>query len=150
MPDANGAAELDGLAVELGNLVRRSRQYTRRRAVRLDPNLHPLGYVVITVLRREGAIPQRVLGEQLLADKSVLSRTIRDLEALGLVERTPDPNDGRASVVSLTEYGVQRCNEVRAADRTELQERLTDWSAEDLAALVGLLQRLNHSLAEEQ
>jgi len=45
---------------------------------------------------------------------------------------------------------VQRCNEVRAADRTELQERLTDWSAEDLAALVGLLQRLNHSLAEEQ
>lgn len=52
--------------------------------------------------------------------------TLGALESQGLVERAPDPEDGRKSVMSLTESGTATLAEVRAAKR--------DWLAQALAA----------------
>lgn len=42
-----------------------------------------------------------------------MSRQLRALEVLGLVAREPDPADGRASLVGLTEEGRERFLRVR-------------------------------------
>lgn len=72
----------------------------------------PTGHDATTVdllLRLHFAPGQRLravdLCEQLLKSASHLSRRIDRAEAEGLVERTPDPHDRRASLVALTDVG---------------------------------------------
>ncbi|WP_125774582.1 MarR family winged helix-turn-helix transcriptional regulator [Antribacter gilvus] len=49
----------------------------------------------------------RDLNEGILMAQSSLSRMVERLEARGLVERAPDPEDGRGTLVSLTPEGVR-------------------------------------------
>jgi DNA-binding MarR family transcriptional regulator len=48
----------------------------------------------------------RELNEHILLDQSSLSRLVERLEAEGLLTRSPDPADRRATVVRLTEEGL--------------------------------------------
>jgi DNA-binding MarR family transcriptional regulator len=71
---------------------------------------------------------------------------VNDLERLGYVERVPDPADGRAKLVRLTERGARAQREARKI----VAEVEADWSqafgAEDLAELRELLERLHELL----
>ena len=71
---------------------------------------------------------------------------IDDLERLGYVERGPDPADGRAKLVRLTDRGTQ----AQGAAREIVAEIETDWSEllgeRDFARLRELLQRLHEGL----
>ena len=60
---------------------------------------------------------------------------MQHLVELGLVDRTPDPADGRATLLSASDDAVRRLDDVAdAAPATWLDERLGDWSDDDLAA----------------
>jgi DNA-binding MarR family transcriptional regulator len=71
---------------------------------------------------------------------------VDDLERLGYVERVPDPSDGRAKLVRLTERGTQ----VQQAARDLIAEIEHDWGAllgpRDFATLRKLLERLHDAL----
>lgn len=45
------------------------------------------------------------LGARVVLSRSRVSRLVDDLESSGLVERRPDPDDGRATLASLTAQG---------------------------------------------
>ncbi|WP_030676587.1 MarR family winged helix-turn-helix transcriptional regulator [Streptomyces sp. NRRL B-1347] len=72
--------------------------------------------------------------------------TVGALEAEGLVERAPDPDDGRQSVVSVTEDGRRVLAEARDAKRNWLAaaiaDRLDEHERRQLADAVVLLERL--------
>jgi len=70
----------------------------------------------LEVLRTEGAMRLGTLGRRLGISPSTLSRNLRRLQARGLLDRLPDPDDTRAALVSLTEEGR------RAAARIVRQE----------------------------
>ncbi|MBV8622040.1 MAG: MarR family transcriptional regulator [Herbaspirillum sp.] len=61
-------------------------------------------HAIIEICQAPG-IQARDLGEILCLDKSNTSRQVAKLEALGLLQRTPVPGDGRAWGLSLTEAG---------------------------------------------
>ena len=71
---------------------------------------------------------------------------VNDLERLGYVERIPDPVDGRAKLVCLTERGTR----AQEAARKIIGEIEQDWGEllgnDDLAVLRALLQRLHDAL----
>lgn len=71
---------------------------------------------------------------------------VNDLERLGYVERVPDPADGRAKLVRLTERG-RRAQEAAREIVAQIEH---DWSEvlgrRDFAALRELLQRLHDAL----
>jgi DNA-binding MarR family transcriptional regulator len=71
---------------------------------------------------------------------------VNDLERLGYVERIPDPEDGRAKLVCLTERGAR----AQQAGREIVAQIERDWSQllgrRDFDALRGLLQRLHETL----
>jgi DNA-binding MarR family transcriptional regulator len=52
-----------------------------------------------------------ILTQEMGLDKSTLSRTIEGLVNLGLVERTPDPDDRRVQHLTLTADGQKTCDE---------------------------------------
>jgi DNA-binding MarR family transcriptional regulator len=58
------------------------------------------------------------------------------------VVRIPDPDDGRAQRVQLTDSGLTAVNRIRDASRRGIEVALTQWSAEDLRHLAGLFHRL--------
>jgi len=84
--------------------------------------------------------------EKFNIDKGAVSRQLQHLDDLGLVERTPDPADGRATLVAASEDAVRRLADVAEHRRKWLDEQLGDWDAEELAHFADLLERYNHSL----
>ena len=62
---------------------------------------------------------------------------------LGLVAREPDPADGRASLVRLTEEGRARFRRVRDARRERYVSKLAGWDRREIAELARLLHQLN-------
>lgn len=75
-------------------------------------------------------------------DTSTVSRHVTQLEQAGLVERGPDPDDGRAQRIALTEEGRTQVEASTARRREVLTESLEGWDPGDLALLERLLGRL--------
>jgi DNA-binding MarR family transcriptional regulator len=83
-------------------------------------------------------------------DVSTASRHVRALEDAGLVARTTDPDDRRASRLSLTDAGrteLRRAHDVRKA---MLDEATSGWTRTDRRTLTSLLQRLADDLSTTQ
>jgi DNA-binding MarR family transcriptional regulator len=94
----------------------------------------------------QGPITPREVAAQMRMTPQSLTRPLAALEGRGLVQRTPDPADGRGSLLAVTPAG-------RTALRDEMAPR-TRWLAEEMAAgctdeerrtlvaAAGILQRL--------
>lgn len=75
-----------------------------------------------------------------------MGSTLAGLEIRGLIERAPDPADGRRIILSVSELGLQLIHDRRSARNQQLAAALAaEFSAEELALLertAGLLERL--------
>lgn len=74
-------------------------------------------------------------------DASTVSRHVAQLHSAGLIERAPDPADGRAQRVKLTTAGVARIDAALRARRTLLEKCLESWQPNELDQLDRLLTR---------
>jgi DNA-binding MarR family transcriptional regulator len=74
-------------------------------------------------------------------DPSTVSRHVAQLDSAGLIERTPDPVDGRAQRVRLSAPGAQRIEAMLHSRRALLEKCLESWEARDLDELDRLLTR---------
>jgi DNA-binding MarR family transcriptional regulator len=79
---------------------------------RYDAVLRPYGitfarYEALVLLRfsRAGALPLKVMGERLMVHPTSVTNIVDRLVAAGLVERLPNPNDGRGVLARLTDEG---------------------------------------------
>ncbi|WP_454132393.1 MarR family winged helix-turn-helix transcriptional regulator [Microbacterium lacticum] len=130
------------LEAEFGELINQFRRIITDNAQRVSPGMLPGAYKVFTTIARRESVTQSALAEHLQVDKGQLSRTVRDLEALGLIERTPDPNDGRSSLLSPSERGRERLSAARLPQENLLQRVLADWDVDDIHNLTRLLHAL--------
>lgn len=87
--------------------------------------------------------PQRVTDLAVCAglDASTVSRHVAQLHSAGLIERAPDPADGRAQRVKLSAAGMERFEAVLSTRRSLLEKCLESWDPRDLAELDRLLTR---------
>ena len=74
-------------------------------------------------------------------DASTVSRHVAQLHNAGLIERTPDPVDGRAQRVKLSDAGADRIETALRARRALLEKSLELWNPSDLDQLDRLLTR---------
>ena len=79
-------------------------------------------------------------------DLSTVSRHLRGLEDAGLLVRSPDPDDRRASLLSVTDEGRAFVADAVRARTALLAAATADWPAADVAALSVLMTRLAHDL----
>jgi len=129
---------------EFMNMLGRFRRLMVRRADRLSPGLLPGNYKIFSTIVQHGPVTATEVAEQMMIDKGQLSRGVAALERLGLVVRTPDPDDRRAQLLEATPEGRARFDEIRE-DPTErsLRDRLEQWDLEDITRLASLLHALN-------
>lgn len=96
----------------------------------------------LSLLDRAGSVRLGALAALGQVDSSVISRQVAHLEECGLVERAPDPDDGRASLLSVTDAGHRVLDEGRGQLADVLAARLGEWEAPEIEALASTLQRL--------
>ncbi len=131
---------------EVGVLIRRVRRVIHERARAVHPDLLPASYLLLAHLVESGPCRPSAVAELFGVDKGSISRQVRQLVDLGLVDRTRDPEDGRATLLAPPADAVARADEVARQRRLRLDDRLGDWSDEELAGFVAALARYNASL----
>lgn len=142
----------DELSDELGaQLVRFARLVHRAGAevTRAGPDgIERAAYAILFHLVHEG--PQRTskLAEALHAEISTISRQSSSLVQHGLVERTVDPEDGRACLLRTTVEGQRVFEENRARRNRWLADLLEDWSRTDRQKLIELIDRFNGAVEQ--
>ena len=128
---------------EIGLMLRRSRAISSRLSSELHPDLDGAGYGLLALLEDAGPLRASDLVARLGLDKSTVSRQVANLVDLGLVDRTADPVDGRAQVLTPSPEGSARLTRIRDARRARWESDLSDWPADDVDRLGELLHRLN-------
>jgi DNA-binding MarR family transcriptional regulator len=88
-----------------------------------------------------GSMRPTSLAEVLNTGASHVSKIVRRLEEAGLVQRTADPADGRATLVSLTPAGETAALSVYALGDRMISEVLEGWSAADVRRYTALTKR---------
>ncbi|AXG80237.1 MarR family transcriptional regulator [Streptomyces paludis] len=145
--DAGGRTGMDheflALERELSVFLRRARATSGEMAREVHPDLEPAAYGLLVRLEECG--PQRAteLAGYFGVGKATMSRQLRALEQLGLLTREPDPADGRAWLVRITDEGRARFRRVRDARRELYVQRLADWDRAEVAELARLLGHFN-------
>lgn len=124
-------------------------QATRARAPRVHPALEPTHHAVLVALRDR---PARVgdIAERNIADASTVSRQVSHLTALGLLEKVPDPEDGRAQLVALSDEGRALLDELVVRREAWFNELLSDWPEEDVQAFISYVDRFCDTVAADE
>lgn len=81
------------------------------------------------------------LAAELRVDASAATRTVRRLLDAGFVNRTPDPNDARSIVVTLTDEGAALSREINRRSLEAVLDILSEFSPEEQHQLADLLER---------
>jgi DNA-binding MarR family transcriptional regulator len=106
-------------------------------------------HVLYKLYTHESAMRVTEIAEQLGVDAPTVTRKVQQLEREGLVIRHADPDDRRATRLSLSPTGRKTIERVRKARRAWLENLLGDWDAEDLNSFGELLGRFTDSLSHE-
>ncbi|GAB7031054.1 MarR family transcriptional regulator [Streptomyces sp. NPDC021749] len=128
---------------ELAVFLRRARASSGELAREVHPDLESSAYGLLVRLADAGAQRATDLAGFFGVGKATMSRQLHALEQLGLVARAPDPADGRAVLVRLTDEGRERFTRVRNDRRARYARRLAAWDRREVAELARLLHRLN-------
>ena len=141
-PDLDQVA--GALRVSIGLLVRRLRQ------VQAEGELTLPETSALARLDRGGPATPSALAKLEQISPQSMGATLGALEARGLVERRPDPQDGRQVVISATEAGMAALRNRRNARTQALAQALstgfTRSELEQLMAVAPLLERLAQSI----
>ncbi len=128
------------LRVSVGLLVRRLRQVKAHGELTLPESS------ALARLDRGGPTTSGALARLEQISPQSMGATLAALEARSLVERQPDPHDGRRAVISVTDAGRQvmrdRRNESNQALAIALSRAFTRAELDQLMAAVPLLERL--------
>ncbi len=105
---------------------------------------------LLKMVAHAGPLRLTALAAGLDLDASTVSRQVRALEERGLIERTTDPDDGRASRLAVTESGRRSLEEGAQRRRALIGEVIADWSDEDRDSLRILLHRLAEAFTPQE
>lgn len=140
----------DALTASISQLVRTGRHLVSRSTAQLYGELPSFGWALLVPLEHDGEQRCTALAARAGVDASVASRQIAALERSGLVERRPDPADGRASLFRLTSQGAAALTEARALRSDWALGALAGWDEADGRLLSQLLERLVADLEAAQ
>ncbi|MDH6705652.1 DNA-binding MarR family transcriptional regulator [Kitasatospora sp. MAA19] len=131
------------IAEALGLLLRRStraRLYTHL-TEGLGEAVDDLTYPVLSGLARTGPSSAADLGREIGLDRTTVTRRADRLERAGLLQRRPDPADGRATLLALTDEGRAVIAATRQRLAAGIEDALATWPQADAQAFARLLRR---------
>jgi DNA-binding MarR family transcriptional regulator len=133
---ARGTELPEEQVTELLVALSRARRWLSRLAVDEPARVGASGVSALAEVVRSGPLRLGDLAARERIAPATLSRIVAGLVEHGYVERTADPDDARAGLLTATPAGEQLLRDSRARRSAELAERLGCLPAEDCAAVL--------------
>lgn len=138
-------ATADAVGTQLVRLMRLIERHAQHQADHPDA-VERATYILLVHLVKGGPSRTGTLAEAVHSDPSTVSRQVAQLVRLGLVERTADPEDGRATLLVATTEGRRVFEENRRQRNERIAALLAPWEPADRQTLAELLGRFTTDL----
>jgi DNA-binding MarR family transcriptional regulator len=125
-------------------LITAGRQFRARTA---GDSVEPSQASLLYTLQCRGAMRMGDIADSMHLDASTVSRHVHQLGELGLIEREPDPEDGRARIIALSPAGAASLRRSFDERRAFISAALADWDDADRERLRDDLLRLTGAFA---
>jgi MarR family transcriptional regulator, transcriptional regulator for hemolysin len=127
-----------------GHLINRA---ARMLARAMESRFHPLGLAVaqipvLAALKDGSSLPQKQLAKLAQIEQPTMAQLLARMERDGLIERTPDENDRRSSLITLSGNAIKKLPKARALLLEGNAEALKGFSEREIATLSRLLMRV--------
>jgi len=126
---------LTNSAARLRMAIVRTARRLRQEAAGAGTELTPTAGSALATVERHGPLTPSELAELERIKRPTATRTLRVLLEAGLVDRAPDPVDGRSSLVSVNAAGRERLRRLRGRKNAYLARRMRDLPAADIETL---------------
>ncbi|MBT8285816.1 MAG: MarR family transcriptional regulator [Flavobacteriaceae bacterium] len=108
-----------------------------------------VGFTLLSIDPKKGT-PSTSLGPKMGMEATSLSRILKSMEEKGLIERRPNPDDGRGVLIYLTPFGLEKrkdSKDVVLKFNEVVKEQL---SQEQLNSFFEVMDTINHIVAEKK
>jgi DNA-binding MarR family transcriptional regulator len=133
---------VETIEVEMAILLRRITSIATQRRI---GNLDRSAYLLLHQISSHGSAGVRALADEFHLDISTVSRQAAALEQKGYITRLPDPLDGRAYSLQITELGTEEMLAYKKARLDRITELLKGWSDEETRLFGQLLAKFNRT-----
>lgn len=107
-----------------------------------------VGFTLLSIDPKSGT-PSTALGPKMGMEATSLSRILKSMEEKGLIERKPNPKDGRGVLIHLTEFGLE--NREYSKDRVlRFNEAVKEHLSEDQMDAFFKVMESIHDIASEK
>ena len=134
-PDTTQSAALLDTASKLRMALVRTARRLRQEAAAETSGLTPTSVAALATIERHGPLTPSELAGIERVQRPTMTRTLGCLEREGLVDRTPDPADGRSSLVAINGVGRERLRRLRGRKNAYLARRMRELPAADVETL---------------
>jgi DNA-binding MarR family transcriptional regulator len=144
--DAPVPDDVRELANTFFDLVRTANRIRTRWLAAAAHDVEWSAHVLLKAVAGNGPLRAGALAECVHSDPSTVSRQVAALVKEGLLERRADPEDGRASLLVVTDRGANVLGEHDEIRLRHFAGMLEDWSERDVHRFVMLLRRFADDL----
>ena len=144
-PGSVAASDVE-LAARLRLAITRTARRLRQEA---GTDLSPSQVAALATIERHGPLAPSEVAERERIRRPTATRVLARLVEAGLVERIPDPADGRSAIVSVSSEGRALLRRLRRRKTAYLATRIRDLPPQDLSALARATEVLESILARD-
>jgi DNA-binding MarR family transcriptional regulator len=105
-------------------------------------------FMILTYATPEG-VPLNTISSRMLCDNSNLTGIVERLISKGYVERRPDPQDRRVSLICLSPAGAEKLRRIKPRHHARVSRRMRTLAPSQVAQLRNLLQTLFEGLQDQ-
>src|SRR3954465_8279824 len=122
-------------AAHLRTAIVRTARRLRQEAATEATGLAPPSVAALATIERHGPMTPSEIADVERVKRPTITRTLGCLEREGLIDRAPDPADGRSALVAVNGAGRERLRRLRKRKNAYLARRMRDLSAEEVETL---------------
>lgn len=143
-------SSLTDSAAKLRMAIVRTGRRLRQEAATETGGLTPTSTAALATIERHGPLTPSELAAIERVKRPTVTRTLACLEREGLIVRTPDPADGRSSLVALNAAGRERLRRLRGRKNAYLARRMRKLSAAEVETLERAAEILDRMREDER
>jgi DNA-binding MarR family transcriptional regulator len=108
-----------------------------------------VGFCLLSIDPKSGT-PSTALGPKMGMESTSLSRILKSMEEKGLIERQPNPKDGRGVLIHLTPFGLEKREDSKAVVLTFNNKVRNEVCPEDLEGFFRVIDSINNLIQERK
>jgi DNA-binding MarR family transcriptional regulator len=122
-------------AAHLRIAIVRTARRLRQEAAAETTGLTPTSVAALATIERHGPLTPSEIAAIERVKRPTITRTLGCLEREELIDRSPDPADGRSALVSINAAGRERLRRLRSRKNAYLAKHMRDLSPEEVETL---------------